>query len=144
MNGSAGNSKEQRDAERWLLKRLSEEVETDLRSKNIKLDESWMELDAFSEDPPVLGEIWAHIGSPKSAQKNKVMKDAIRLLFADKILECESRRILLFACPEAAKPFKENTWMAQCLSELGIEVKIIEPPPEIREMIREAQERQYR
>ncbi len=41
----------------------------------------WLEIDGFSEAPRILCEAWAHIGRPKSAQKNKVMADAMKLIF---------------------------------------------------------------
>ena len=47
---------------------------------------SWIELDGFCESPPVLCEAWAHIGPPKSAQKNKVMTDAYKLLFVSELI----------------------------------------------------------
>lgn len=64
-----------------------------------------MNLDAVSDDPPILCEAWAHQGPPKSAQKTKVMADAVRLVAARDLLGNEYRTILLLASDEAARHF---------------------------------------
>jgi hypothetical protein len=89
-------------------------------------------------------EAWAHIGLPKSAQRNKVMTDALKMVFIEKSLGMEFQKILIFADEEASKPFCGNTWQAKCLKAFNIETRIIELPPDIRERIVKAQKRQYR
>lgn len=83
----AGDSREQREAEAWLINALAEELGINLTKQKWVLDNgSRIELDGFCETPPVLCEVWAHIGPPKSAQKHKVMMDAFKLLFANDTL----------------------------------------------------------
>lgn len=76
-------------------------------------------------------EAWAHHGRPKSAQKQKVMTDALKLVWAEAVLE-------------AAAHFLGSSWMARALIHLGIQVIIVELPEETRVAIREAQRRQFR
>ena len=88
MRRHPGDSAEQRKTGEWLRERASEELGVPLREHRISLERGWyLELDGFCESPPILCEIWAHVGRPKSAQKNKVMKDALKLLFARKRLK---------------------------------------------------------
>ncbi|HIH44522.1 MAG TPA: hypothetical protein HA257_05450 [Candidatus Methanoperedenaceae archaeon] len=62
----AGDSSEQREAEKWLVNALSKKLGLTLCEKKIDLPEGGrIELDAFCESPLVLCEVWAHIGPPK-------------------------------------------------------------------------------
>ena len=145
MTKLAGDSSEQRDAEEELLKELSKELGVNLTKKKFSLNGgSWIEVDGFCKDPLVLCEAWAHIGPPKSAQKNKVMTDAFKLLFASKLVKDNGKCILLFADHGAAAHFQGKSWMAQCLKEYNIEVRIIKLSQELRSKVMEAQKRQYR
>ena len=145
MTKLAGDSSEQREAEIWLLRELSNKLGITLTKKKLGVDKgSWIEMDGFCESPLILCEAWAHIGSPKPAQKNKVMTDAFKLLFASTLIKSNGKRILLFADRDAAAHFQGKSWMAQCLKEYNIEVRIIELPEELKAKVMKAQERQYR
>jgi len=140
-----GDSIEQRQAEKWLLDALSDKLGAKLTTKKIELDGAiYIQLDGCCESPSILCEAWSHIGPPKSAQKNKVMTDALRLLFANETIGGNAQCILLFADRDAAAPFIGNTWMAQCLKKYSIRVEVIEFPPEIKTKVLKAQKRQYR
>ncbi|MQA00932.1 MAG: hypothetical protein GEU80_16700 [Dehalococcoidia bacterium] len=108
----------------------------------------WIEVDAAAEEPPILCEVWAHQGPPKSAQKAKVMTDAMKLLFARSTLpEAQRERcrlLLVLADPAAAAHFQDKSWMAGALTSQGIEVIVVDLPQDVREQIRDAQRRQYR
>ena len=141
----AGDSAEQRKAGDWLLQQISERLGVPLTSKRIPLDGgSYVELDGFSESPTVLCEIWAHIGPPKGAQKNKVMTDAMRLTFVRQRLGGDAKCVLVFADSDAAAPFQRGTWMAECLSHFGITVEVVSMPEPMRDRVLKAQARQYR
>jgi hypothetical protein len=72
------------------------------------------------------------------------MTDALKLLYAAKLVGRKGRRILLFADEEAAAPFKGKGWTAQCLKGYDIQVKVIELPRKLRDEVEKAQRRQYR
>jgi hypothetical protein len=145
MGKSPGESKEQKEAESWLISQLSKNLGIKLEKKRLRLHGgSWLELDGLCESPLVLCEAWAHVGSPKSAQKNKVMADALRLLFANELFEPVGKRILIFGDSQAASHFQGKSWMAQCLKKNNISVEIIELPPSLKAKVMEAPKRQYR
>jgi hypothetical protein len=145
MAKSPGDSSEQREAEAWLMDALSQKLGVRLVKRRWSLGEgSWIELDGFCESPMILCEAWAHIGTPKSAQKNKVMTDAFKLLFVKALLKGNGKCILLFADRDAAAHFQGKSWMAQCLREYDITVEVIELPPEVKDKVLKAQKRQYR
>lgn len=119
--------------------------ESSLEKRRFRIPEGgWFEVDGHSESPPILCEAWAHIGPVKSAQKNKVMADAFKLLYASQFVDGQYRRILLFADQAAAEHFRGSSWMARALAANAIEVEIIDLAPETRILLLQAQQRQYR
>ena len=142
---SPGDSRVQRNAELTMVAWLGAELGCELRPKRINLPEgSWLALDAYCEEPLVVCEAWAHQGPPKSAQKMKIMNDAMKLLAARRVVGEHARAILLFADDEAASRFRRHTWHAAALAESRIEVMVARLSDELRDDIRAAQARQYR
>jgi len=145
MTKHPGDSSEQQEVEEWLVAALSKKLGITLSKKRWPLDEgSWIEIDGYSQYPQVLCEAWAHIGVPKPAQKNKVMTDAFKLLFINRLVEGGTKKILLFADHEAAAHFQGKSWMAQCLKYFDIIIEIIDLPPDLKTQVLKAQQRQYR
>lgn len=147
MTKSAGDSSEQQEAEKWLLNELSKELGFKLIKKRFDLEGGrQIELDGFCKSPLILCEAWSRIGSPVGCQKDKVMTDALKLIFVNKLFyKDEGECILLFADHDAAAPFQRpENWRFQCLKDYDIEIKIIEFEEEIKAKIQEAQERQKR
>jgi len=142
---AAGDSAEQRRAEEYLIARLGESLGATLRKSEIELPGGeWLEVDGVCETPLILCEAWAHQGPPKSAQKNKVMADVLKLLYVERVKSVPARKILLFGDQVAARRFQGENWMARALESFGIEVQIVELPPEMQKAVGEAQKRQYR
>ena len=140
-----GDSSEQRLAEDYLISRLGETLNVTLRKYKIDLsDGEWMEIDGACDSPKIFCEAWAHHGSPKAAQKNKVMTDALKLLYAEKVEKCQARKILLFGDRQAAQRFQGKSWMARALQSFQIEICIVELPTELRTAVLAAQKRQFR
>lgn len=130
-----------------MLSALGTHLRAELRSHRIPLvDGGAVEVDGFSEDPPILVEAWAHQGAPRGGQRNKVLADALKLQLAAGRFDSRPRLILCFADEEAARPFvtPARTWYAQALRDSNVEVIVVELPENVRAQIREAQTRQYR
>lgn len=145
MTKLPGDSSEQREVEEWLVAALAKKLSITLSKKKWPLEEgSWIEIDGYSQSPLVLCEAWAHIGAAKSAQKNKVMADAFKLLFVNTLIKGSGKNILLFSDYEAAAHFQGKSWMAQCLRNYNIIIEIIDLPPGLKNQVLKAQQRQYR
>jgi len=138
------DSSEQRKAEIALIAGLSKELGVPLQKRELDLTTCAIQIDGYSENPPIMCEAWAHRGKPKGGQPHKVLTDAFKLLFADAVLGKIHRKILVFADEAARKPFVEHGWQAQCLKHFGFETYVVSLPKEQLERIEKAQERQRR
>jgi len=124
---------------------LETQLECTLKPKRIMLSEAVrLELDGYSDDPLIVCEAWAHQGTPKAAQKYKVMNDAMKMVLARSILGDQGRAILLFADDLAAKHFRGNTWQAAALKANRIEIFVAALPESLKTDIKAAQRLQYR
>ena len=141
---SPGDSSVQRGAEAVALRELGEMLRADFTPHRFPLPTGGhLEIDGLSHDPPVLVEVWAHQGSPKAAQRNKVLSDAFKLQYARNLLG-NYRLVLCLTDEEAAAPFVGRTWYANALKHANIEIHVVDIPDELRSEIRAAQVRQYR
>ncbi|MDA8331279.1 MAG: hypothetical protein M0027_08750 [Candidatus Dormibacteraeota bacterium] len=147
LTSPPGDSAVQRDAETEMLAALGTDLGAQFTSYRIRLvDGGQVEVDGFSEDPPILVEAWAHQGPPKGGQRNKVLADALKLRLAAGLFDPRPRLILCFADEDAARPFRPSarTWYAKALRDAGVDVLVVKLTEERRAQIREAQTRQYR
>jgi hypothetical protein len=139
------SSNEQQEAGIVLVNALSDHLGIPLESKVLELGgDCTVQIDGYSDEPPVICEAWAHIGKPKGSQPDKVMADAFKLLFCEKCLCKKFRKILLFSDEVVRKHFSGSKWQAECLREHNIEVIALQLPVALLNKIKKAQERQYR
>jgi hypothetical protein len=140
-----GTSLEQQEAEDLMIGLLGKSLGVSFEKRRFSLPVGgWLEIDACCDSPCILCEAWAHIGRPKSAQRDKVTADAMKLLFAASLAQGPQRLILVFADEDAASHFRGNSWVAQALKANRIETHLVELPSDVREKILLAQNRQYR
>ena len=119
----ASDSTEQQTAEKKVLSLLNKKYNLKLANKKIVLQSTTFQLDGYSENPPVLCEIYSRIGKLKPAQKNKINKDILKMLLIEKMSEMPDpaypvgrqvrhdnvgkfRKIIAFADEEAAGSFE--------------------------------------
>lgn len=140
-----GDSAEQRAAEAIMIDALATELGVAIKKKRIVgVGGAWAEIDGVSDDSGTLVEAWAHQGPPKSAQKAKVMTDALKLAWVEGTRLPGARKILLLSDEVAAKHFRGSSWMAAALAHFGIEVLVVELPASVQADVRAAQRRQFR
>ncbi|MFY1635590.1 hypothetical protein ACN27F_20335 [Solwaraspora sp. WMMB335] len=142
-----GNSAEQRHAERVMLDLLGRDLALRLEPAKIAVPSGVrVEVDGCDSGRTVLVECWAHQGPPKSAQRHKVLADALKLTWIASTMYPQPRLVLCMSDPAAARPFlpTARSWAAQALLDLAITVHVVEIPDDVRKKVRAAQERQYR
>jgi hypothetical protein len=143
----AGSSAEQRAAETTMLDLLGRELGVAFEKRRLVAEGgAWTEVDGYSAEPPILVEAWAHQGPPKSAQKAKVLTDALKLAWAEATFLPGARKILLFSDEAAAARFRpgRTTWSGAALTHFGVEIRVVALPDDMRAAVRHAQERQFR
>lgn len=161
------DSSEQRLAEIQVLASLNKELNLNLISAPVIVNNTLFQLDGYSEDPPVLCEIYSRIGKLKPAQKNKINKDILKMLLIEKMMlrtplkrgsqaqhdkdmpkqvrHVKLRKIIAFADEEAAKSFTSGeSWYSKLKDYFGIEIIAVKISQSLREELLKAQERQYR
>ena len=138
-------SNEQQEAGVVLVSALADHLRIALDSKVLKFSDGCaVQIDGYSDDPPVLCEAWAHIGKPKGSQPDKVMSDLVKLLFCEERLGKKFRKILLFSDEVVSQHFSGNSWQAMCLRDHGIELMALPLPVDLLNKVSKAQERQHR
>jgi hypothetical protein len=143
---AAGDSREQRHAERVMLELLGERLGVVLKPRRIVLEDGIrVEVDGADDELSVLVEAWAHQGPPKPAQKHKVLSDVLKLLHVAATVPTTPRLVLCLCDPDAAHHFTSaRSWAARALHNFAIEVSMVELPPDVKAAVVAAQRRQYR
>jgi hypothetical protein len=142
-----GSSQEQRNAERVMLDLLGAELGVALAPARITVPSgARVEVDGADADRTVIVECWAHQGTPKAAQRHKVLADAFKLTWISSTIYPRPRLFLCLSDPVAAAPFlpQARSWAAQALQDLGMTVAVVPLPEEVRLQVQAAQQRQYR
>lgn len=74
------DSTEQQQAHKEILALLNKTHNLSLVSKKLLIGETLFQSDGYSEDPPIMCEIYSRIGGMKVAQFNKIGKDILKML----------------------------------------------------------------
>lgn len=143
----AGDSAEQRGAERVMLDLLGAQLGLELNPAIITVPSGErVQVDGADPSRTVLAECWAHQGPPKSAQKHKVLADAFKLAWIATTVYPRPQLILCLSDPLAAAPFLPGarSWAARAFQDHDITVRVVTLPGYLRQRLLQAQHRQYR
>jgi len=103
-----------------------------------------LELDAFAPGPPpVLVEIFAHVGRSKSGQQRKLSRDMTKLLLAERKLGQACRKVVAVIDP-AAIAHCANGWDGEFARAFDIELCVVTVDEELHATVTAAQKRQFR
>lgn len=141
-----GDSQEQRRAEAHMLAALGKRLGVALAPRRIfHPSGARVEVDGADDGLTILVECWAHQGSAKVAQKNKLVVDATKLNWIANSLDPKPERLILCVSdPAAVGHLSGVSWQAQAIRELGVEIEIVNLDPSIVSALNAAQKRQYR
>ena len=136
-------------AERLMVAEFSRQLGRDLGKATIPIGKATVTVDGFHKDETrvTLVEAWAHVGKAKSAQRNKVLGDMLKLALVRSALRrsCPSIQVeayLIFADGTAANVVNGKGWAALAGKEFGISTQVIALPADVIVTIKEAQQRQ--
>lgn len=135
----------QGDAEGVILKKASELLGVDLSPRTIKINSATVKVDGYDENngKVILAEVYAHQGSLKSAQRNKVYADILKLIFIKQFLKKDSiDAYIIFGDEEASGILKGVSWGSEVARLYGIKSLTVSLDTELREAIKTAQLKQ--
>jgi hypothetical protein len=143
MNEHPSDSTVQQNAEIKLLKILAQKLGYALEPHNIKLNnKSSIQIDGFSAQGRILCEVYAHIGTLRGGQPDKIAADILKLNLAEKRKGGRWRKILLFADQSACRQLQGSSWLAEACRESRIDVEVAATSEEMRGKIAAAQQKQ--
>jgi hypothetical protein len=104
-----------------------------IEKQRFNCGESWVELDCYSEagHAVLVGEINAHYGELKAAQKNKVLRDILKMHLVHTDLKEKAgvhdvRKAIMFTNEPAARFLKDGrTWAAEAARSFGVECVVV-------------------
>lgn len=102
---------------------------------------SRVEVDGTDNDHTVFAEVYARQGVLKGGQVKKVAQDILKLAMLSRNWP-DARLVLVFASPEAARTVTGKGWLAEAVTDFGIEVLVADIEPSLREGLQDAQRRQ--
>jgi hypothetical protein len=103
-----------------------------------------LKLDAFAPGPPpVLVEVFAHVGPSKSGQRHKVANDMTKLLLAERRLGVPCRKVIA-VIDRAAIAHHKGSWAGEFAKAFGFEVEVVPGFESRHEEMRLVQQRQRR
>jgi hypothetical protein len=139
------DSSEQQQAHKEILELLNKTQKLNLVSRKLLIGDTLFQSDGYSDEPPILCEIYSRIGEMKVAQFNKIGKDILKMLLIEKMQNKIFRKLIVFADEEAARSFTSGeSWYSKVKDYFDIEIIVIDIPNELRESLIAAQKRQYR
>lgn len=139
------DSTEQQLAHKEILSLLNAKYQLKLESRKVLINDTLFQVDGYSENPPILCEIYSRIGKMKVAQHNKIGKDILKMLLIEKMQNKTFRKIIAFADEEAASSFSGGeSWYSKLKDHFNIEILVIDIPSKLKESLLIAQKRQYR
>ncbi|MGI8794608.1 MAG: hypothetical protein ACR2H3_15780 [Acidimicrobiales bacterium] len=136
------SSIEQQDAEPLILAAASAQIGALLAPARVELrGGSRVEVDGTDDARTVFVEVYARQGALKGGQVKKVAQDILKLAILSRNWP-EARLVLVLASPEAARTVAGRGWLAEAVTEFGIEVLVANIDDSLREGLRHAQHRQ--
>lgn len=138
----ASDSAEQRAIETEILRTLESLLRVTFTDAAPQL--KGLKLDAFAPGPPpVLVEVFAHVGPSKSGQRHKVANDMAKLLLAERRLGVPCRKVIA-VIDRAAVAHHGRGWVGEFAKEFGFEVIVVPGFEASHDAMRAVQARQRR
>jgi len=126
------DSTPQRNAEAKAIRRIERQFSIELeRNYRIDVGEGRVHVDGFNKGAKrvTLVEVNAHVGKMKPAQRDKVLKDALKMFIVSRKRPADwhgkdVRRVLVFVDQEALSSFGPNSWGRTAFAALHTETVV--------------------
>lgn len=98
--------------------------------------------DFYSERDGIIGEIHAHIGKLKPAQKHKICADIMKMLLFEKARNIQLRKMIVVCSEEEASQLEGSSYLGEAIRQFDIEMVYIKIDPSLHDKLVDAQKRQ--
>lgn len=139
-----GDASVQSAAEAVLRAEVSTLLNVDLVARRLSLpDGNQVAVDAVADQPQILCEIFARVGTLKGGQIKKVAEDLLKLITIQRLLPewREARIVLVFASEDAASSVRG--WLLGAIRAWGAELLVVPVEAGLREQLLAAQREQW-
>ena len=120
----ASDSSEQRAIEGDILAALAKALGVSF-SAETPVPLEVLKLDGYAPGPPpVLVEVFAHVGPSKGGQRHKIAHDMTKLLLAEKLLAVPCRKVIA-VIDKATVSHLSRGWNHEFADSFGIEVRVV-------------------
>jgi hypothetical protein len=138
------DSTHQQQFEKELIGQCACRLSAALISKELTLKSGTkVQIDGFNEKNRILCEAFARIGNMKPGQKRKLGSDILKLIFVERTLGGQWRKIIcVSADSHAEKYLKGHSWIGQIVREFDFIVDVSFLSAEWKERILDAEKRQ--
>lgn len=144
--GKKSSSIEQQEIEKVVFKfietNLSIKLEANPKIFFADSHLSYIQPDFYSESEKIIGEIFAHIGTNKKAQDNKIANDILKMLLLERKKRCKYRKILVICDDAVLKKITGNSALSESIREFEIEIIQVKLSEVQQKKIMDAQIRQ--
>jgi hypothetical protein len=137
------------NVEAQLIKSLGRKIAVPLQPRRIKIGRNRIDLDGYYENHRqiVVAEAWSHVGKAKSAQKDKVLADVLKLWLVkqERVSNPHRKKIkcyYAFADTDAARVLRSESWGSLAARQIGIEAVLIRISSRLRRKLVTAQRNQ--
>ncbi len=98
--------------------------------------------DLYSESEKVIGEIYAHIGTLKGNQPDKIASDILKMLLHEKVTGTTYRKLIVIVDEMVEKQLTGKSNLAESIRQFGVELMRIDLDADVRDSVIKAQIRQ--
>ncbi|WP_281337242.1 hypothetical protein [Flavobacterium eburneipallidum] len=119
------DSSTQREIEKLIIEKITAEGNFTSQKKITIIKEVKFEFDFYNEEKKIIGEIYAGIDKINSAQKKKIITDCFKMVYAEKLLDCDCVKMLIFIDENIEKAFKGSSWASKAIEEYKIKTRVI-------------------
>lgn len=146
MDSHKSLSTEQMNAEAHLFSLVEDHLCVKLKQNHrvyLRQDrKTFIQPDFYSKESRIIGEIYAHVGTPKVGQRHKISNDILKMILFERSTGVVFRKILVICDHEMEVFLTGSSFIAESIRQFGIEILCMELEQTMIGHICEAQKRQ--
>jgi hypothetical protein len=118
------DSSTQREIEKLIIEKITTE-ENFISQKATIIKDVKFEFDFYNNEKKIIGEIYAGIDKISPGQRKKIITDCFKMVYAERLLDCDCVKMLIFIDENIEKAFKGSSWASKAIEEYKIKTRVI-------------------